>query len=129
MEAGAETVVGAVLTCVAFAAVLAPWVVRNERVMDAPVLTRDNFGVELYESSLESERWIAVGDGDAAVGRGIRCSSSMSGWVRLKFAQMRGEQARREFEGSAGQVCEVDAGPVSVFLGWDAACCEWAFGE
>ena len=42
------------LTCVAFAAVLAPWVVRNERVMGAPVLTRDNFGVELYNSSLES---------------------------------------------------------------------------
>ena len=34
---------GVVLTCVAFGAVLAPWVVRNVRVMGAPVLTRDQF--------------------------------------------------------------------------------------
>jgi hypothetical protein len=51
---GRTTIVGVVLTCVTFAAVLAPWVMRNERVMHAPVLTRDNFGVELYNSSLES---------------------------------------------------------------------------
>ncbi|QMV18551.1 hypothetical protein GOB94_07530 [Granulicella sp. 5B5] len=48
-----QAAVGAMLTCVAFAAVLATWVLRNERVMHAPVLTRDNFGVELYESTLE----------------------------------------------------------------------------
>jgi hypothetical protein len=46
-------IAGALLTCVAFAAVLMPWVLRNERVLHAPVLTRDNFGVELYESTLE----------------------------------------------------------------------------
>jgi hypothetical protein len=48
-----KTVVGLVLTCVAFAAVMAPWVVRNERVMHAFVPTRSNMGVELYESTLE----------------------------------------------------------------------------
>ena len=47
------TIAGAVMTCVMFAAVLMPWVARNELVMHAPVLTRDNFGVELYESTLE----------------------------------------------------------------------------
>jgi hypothetical protein len=44
--------VGAAITCVAFAMVLAPWAVRNERTMHAFIPTRDNFGVELYQSSL-----------------------------------------------------------------------------
>jgi hypothetical protein len=47
------TVVGWALTCVAFVGVMAPWVVRNERVMHAFVPTRSNLGVELYESTLE----------------------------------------------------------------------------
>jgi hypothetical protein len=50
---GLRTIGGAALTCVAFAAVLAPWVVRNERVLHAFVPTRSNFGVELYVSTLE----------------------------------------------------------------------------
>jgi hypothetical protein len=33
--------------------VLAPWVVRNERVLHAFVPTRSNMGVELYESTLD----------------------------------------------------------------------------
>jgi hypothetical protein len=48
-----QTVVGWVLLCVTFAAVMAPWVVRNERVLHAFVPTRSNMGVELYESTLE----------------------------------------------------------------------------
>jgi hypothetical protein len=47
------TIVGASLTCVAFAAVMAAWVVRNERVMHAFIPTRSNLGVELYDSTLE----------------------------------------------------------------------------
>jgi hypothetical protein len=46
-------VAGAGLTCVAFAVVMAPWVVRNERVLHAFVPTRSNMGVELYESTLD----------------------------------------------------------------------------
>jgi hypothetical protein len=42
-----------VLLCVAFVVVMAPWVVRNARVMHAFVPTRSNMGVELYESTLE----------------------------------------------------------------------------
>jgi hypothetical protein len=48
-----RTVLGLALMCVAFAAAMAPWVVRNERVMHAFVPTRSNMGVELYESTLE----------------------------------------------------------------------------
>ncbi|MEO7030053.1 MAG: hypothetical protein ABI147_11690, partial [Acidobacteriaceae bacterium] len=45
---------GAALACVVFAAVMAPWVVRNERVLHAFIPTRSNFGAELYESTLPS---------------------------------------------------------------------------
>jgi len=86
-------VVGAVLTCVAFAAVLAPWVVRNERVMGAPVLTRDNFGVELYESTLERNDgfpWgttVPLWTGDPEYQQYVRMGE-------IAFAKMRGEQAK-----------------------------------
>jgi hypothetical protein len=87
-----KTVVGAMLTCVAFAAVLAPWVARNVRVMAAPVLTRDNFGVELYNSSLESNDGLPWGtamplwEGDPAFRQYERMGE-------LKFAQMRQREA------------------------------------
>lgn len=44
---------GMVLAGAAFALVLAPWVVRNERALHAFVPTRSNMGVELYESTLQ----------------------------------------------------------------------------
>jgi len=90
---GRSTVVGAMLTCVAFGAVLAPWVVRNERVMGAPVLTRDNFGVELYESTLERNDgfpWgttVPLWTGDPEYRQYVRMGE-------IAFATMRGEQAK-----------------------------------
>jgi hypothetical protein len=90
---GRGTVVGAMLTCVAFAAVLAPWVVRNERVMHAPVLTRDNFGVEFYESTLERNDgfpWgttVPLWTGDPEYQQYVRMGE-------IAFAKMRGEQAK-----------------------------------
>jgi hypothetical protein len=45
-------ILGAALACLVFAAVLAPWVVRNERALHAFIPTRGNLGVELYNSSL-----------------------------------------------------------------------------
>jgi hypothetical protein len=90
---GWGTVVGAVLTCVAFAAVLAPWVMRNERVMHAPVLTRDNFGVELYESTLERNDgfpWgttVPLWTGDPEYQQYVRMGE-------VAFAKMRGDEAQ-----------------------------------
>jgi len=90
---GRRTVVGAVLTCVAFAAVLAPWVMRNVRVMGAPVLTRDNFGVEFYESTLERNDgfpWgttVPLWTGDPEYQQYVRMGE-------IAFAKMRGEQAK-----------------------------------
>ena len=42
---------GALLACMVFGAVLTPWVVRNDRVLGSQVLTRSNFGVELWQST------------------------------------------------------------------------------
>jgi hypothetical protein len=90
---GGKTVVGAVLTCVAFAAVLAPWVVRNERVMHAPVLTRDNFGVEFYESTLERNDGFPWGT-TVPLWTGDPEYKQYVGMGEIAFATMRGEQAK-----------------------------------
>ena len=89
----ARTVVGVVVTCVAFMLVLAPWVVRNERVLHGLVLTRDNFGVELYESTLERNDgfpWgttVPLWTGNPEFKEFVRMGE-------VKFAQMRGEEAK-----------------------------------
>ncbi len=88
-----KTVAGAVLTCVAFAAVLAPWVVRNERVMGAPVLTRDNFGTELYESTLERNDGFPWGT-TVPLWTGDREYRQYVGMGEIAFARMRGEEAK-----------------------------------
>jgi hypothetical protein len=87
-----RTIAGALLTCVAFAAVLTPWVLRNERMLHAPVLTRDNFGVELYESTLERNDgfpWgttVPLWPGDPEFKEFVRVGE-------LQFAKVRGTQA------------------------------------
>ena len=42
---------GTLLAIAAFGIFVSPWVLRNQRVLHAPILTRDNFGVELWHSS------------------------------------------------------------------------------
>ncbi len=88
-----RTVGGAALTCVMFAAVLAPWVIRNERVLHAFVPTRSNFGVELYESTLERNDGFPWGTtlplwtGDPEFKEFVRMGE-------VKFAKMRGDEAK-----------------------------------
>jgi hypothetical protein len=80
------------LTTVAFAVVLAPWVVRNERVLHAFVPTRSNFGVELYESTLERNDgfpWgttVPLWTGDPEFQEYVRMGE-------VGFARMRGREA------------------------------------
>jgi hypothetical protein len=92
-----KTVAGAVLTCVAFAAVLAPWVVRNERVMHAPVLTRDNFGVELYESTLERNDGFPWGT-TVPLWTGDPEYKQYVGMGEIAFAKMRGDEAKERIK-------------------------------
>jgi hypothetical protein len=87
-----RTIAGAVLMCVAFAAVLAPWVVRNERVMHAFVLTRDNFGVELYNSSLLSNDGLPWGTA-MPLWQGDPVFRQYERMGEVKFAQMRQQEA------------------------------------
>jgi hypothetical protein len=90
---GWRTLAGAALTTMTFAAVLGPWVVRNERVLHALVLTRDNFGVELYESTLERNDgfpWgttVPLWTGDKEYKEFVRMGE-------VKFAAMRGAEAK-----------------------------------
>ncbi len=92
-----ETLVGALLTCVAFASVLAPWVMRNERVLHAPVLTRSNFGAELYESTLERNDgfpWgttIPLWTGDPVYRQYVRMGE-------IAFVKLRGDEAKARIE-------------------------------
>jgi hypothetical protein len=90
---GMRTIAGAVLTTVAFALVLAPWVARNERVLHAFVPTRSNFGVELYESTLERNDgfpWgttIPLWTGDREFKRYVQMGE-------VKYAAMRAAEAK-----------------------------------
>ncbi len=42
---------GTLIAVTTLAVALSPWVVRNQRVLHAPIVTRDNFGVELWQST------------------------------------------------------------------------------
>ena len=42
---------GTLLALISFGVAVAPWVIRNQRVLHAPILTRDNFGIELWQST------------------------------------------------------------------------------
>ena len=87
-----RTIAGAALTTVAFAAVLAPWVVRNERVLHAFVLTRSNFGVEFYNSSLPSNDGLPWGTA-MPLWQGDPVFQVYERMGEVKFAQMRQAEA------------------------------------
>ncbi len=100
-----RTVAGAALTCLMFGAVLAPWVVRNERVLHALVPTRDNFGVELYESTLERNDGFPWGTtlplwtGDPEFKEFVRMGE-------VKFAKMRGDEAKERILARPGRTAK-----------------------
>jgi hypothetical protein len=103
-EAG-RVLVGAGLTCIAFGAVLAPWVMRNEQVMGAPVLTRDNFGVELYESTLERNDGFPWGT-TVPLWVGDPEFKQYVGMGEIAFAKMRGNEAKARMEARPGRTAK-----------------------
>ena len=94
-------IAGAALACVIFAAVLAPWVVRNERVLHAFIPTRSNLGIELYESTLDSNDgypWgttLPLWPGDPEFREYVRMGE-------VSFAHMRSEQAKAALRARPG---------------------------
>ena len=107
---------GAALTCVMFAVVLAPWVMRNERVLHALVLTRSNFGVELYESTLERNDGFPWGTtlplwtGDPVFKEFVRVGE-------VRFAKMRGDEAKERIRARPGRTAKWTLDRVLFF--WD----------
>jgi hypothetical protein len=111
-----RTVVGAVLTTVAFAAVLAPWVVRNERVLHAFVPTRSNFGVEFYNSSLPSNDGLPWGTA-MPLWQGDPVFQVYERMGEVKFAQMRQAEAIANLRARPGLFVRWTVG--RFFFFWD----------
>jgi len=95
-------VLGVALTTVMVLAVMAPWVARNERVFGKFVPTRSNFGIEFWNAT----RWqygafpwgsaVPLWPGDPE----FRLFQSMG---ELKYAAMRGEQAKANIRANPGE--------------------------
>jgi hypothetical protein len=85
-----------------FAAVLTPWVVRNERVLHAFVVTRGNLGIEMYESTLERNDgfpWgttLSLWPGDSEFKR-------YAAMGEAKYSAMRGEEAKERILARPGR--------------------------
>jgi hypothetical protein len=88
-----RTIGGTVLTSAIFLLVMAPWVVRNERMLHAFVPTRSNLGVELYESTMDRNDGFPWGTtlplwaGDPEFREFVRMGE-------IPFARMRDEEAK-----------------------------------
>lgn len=86
---------GAVLAFVVFLVALAPWVVRNERVLHAFVPTRSNFGIEFWHSTQFAE------NGPIPWGGAMPMSSHEPEFQRyvqegeLRYAHEKGELAKQ----------------------------------
>ena len=108
------------LACVVFGAVLAPWVVRNERVLHAFVPTRGNLGVELYKSTLERNDGFPWGT-TLPLWPGDPEFKQYEAMGEVRYSAMRGGGGEGADFGAAGEDGAVDAGPLFLLLGWDAA--------
>ena len=111
-----RTLWGAVLTTVMFAAVLAPWVARNERVLHALVLTRSNFGVEFYNSSLPSNDGLPWGTA-MPLWQGDPVFKEYERMGEVKFAQMRQAKAMANLRKRPGLFVRWTVG--RFFFFWD----------
>ena len=86
-------VAGAALASVVFAAVMTPWIIRNERVLHAFIPTRSNLGIELYESTLPSHDAFPWGTamplwaGDPEFQRFVRLGE-------VQYAHIQGDEAK-----------------------------------
>jgi hypothetical protein len=94
---------GAAVSVVMFCVVMSPWWVRNAVTLRAFVPTRSNLGVELYESTLESHEALPWGTtmplwaGDPEFKRYVQMGE-------LKYAQVRGAEAKRRISAMKGQI-------------------------
>ena len=95
-------VAGVGVACVVFAAVVTPWVWRNERALHGFVLTRGNLGVELHESTLERNDGFPWGTtlplwpGDAEFKQYVAMGE-------VRYSAMRGSEAKARILAQPGR--------------------------
>jgi len=96
---------GAALAGAAFVLVMTPWVSRNEHVLHAFVPTRSNLGMELYESTLESNDGFPWGTtlplwpGDPEFQRYVRMGE-------VRYVAMRGAEAKARMRAHPGRIAK-----------------------
>lgn len=93
---------GAALACVLFALVLTPWTVRNARVLHVFAPTRDNFGIELWQSTQFAE------NGPLPWGTSLPLAVHAPEFQRyvaegeVRYAREKGELAKRNIRAHPG---------------------------
>jgi len=107
-------ILGATAACMVFALTLLPWVLRNERTMHAFIPTRDNFGVELYQSSLFYHDIYEWGQAVPLDTRNpeYKLYASMG---EVAYARMRGEQGKANLRAQPGVFLKLTAERVEGF--------------
>jgi hypothetical protein len=107
-------IAGTLLTIAFFAATLTPWIIRNERALHAFIPTRDNFGVELWQSSLfyhDAFEWgqavpLDTRDPD------YKLYASMG---EVAYSHLRGEQAKANLRAHPGTFLRLTAKRIEFF--------------
>jgi hypothetical protein len=107
-------ILGAMAACMVFALTLLPWVLRNERAMHAFIPTRDNFGVELYQSSLFYHDIYEWGQAVPLDTRNpdYKLYASMG---EVAYSHMRGEQGKANLRARPGTFLKLTAERVEGF--------------
>ena len=89
-----SALLGALLACLTFVLILAPWIIRNERTLHDFVPTRSNLGIELYQSTLDANDGLPWGTtlplwpGDPEFQRYVQMGE-------IPYGQLRGQQAKQ----------------------------------
>jgi len=107
-------IAGTALTTAVFAATLTPWIIRNERALHAFIPTRDNFGVELWQSSLfyhDAFEWGQAVPLDTH-NPDYKLYASMG---EVAYSHLRGEQAKANLRAHPGTFLRLTAKRIEFF--------------
>jgi hypothetical protein len=110
------TIRGAVLAGIAMALVMAPWIIRNERVLHALVPARSNLPIEIYQSTLfenDGFPWgttLPLWSGDPEFQRYVRLGE-------IQYAKVRGAEATARIKAMPAQIIRWDIDRFLFF--WD----------
>jgi hypothetical protein len=109
-----KPILGATIACLVFVLTLTPWIIRNEHTLHAFIPTRDNFGVELYQSSLfyhDIFEWGQAVPLDTH-NPDYKLYASMG---EVAYSHMRGEQAKATLRAHPGTFLKLTAERIEFF--------------